>query len=111
MGLRISIKTSQGSDIMNHEPQFLTEKGVLQWAFLLALWSGLAVVRPMDLIDNKPTGKFKLFDKPQGGLFGVRQHVPVWGSAWWNSLPMKINGRIKMPVLHDIAADTTKSEL
>ena len=75
-------------------------------------WS---VVRPTDLIDGKPTGKFQLFDKPQGGLFGAgqatRSHVAqcmvelITYEDKWNDY------KFKMPVLHDIAADTTKSEL
>ena len=75
-------------------------------------WS---VVRPTDLIDGRPTGKFQLFDKPQGGLFGAgvatRSHVAqcmaefITNEKKWNAY------KFKMPVLHDIVADKSKSEL
>ena len=75
-------------------------------------WS---VVRPTDLVNGKPTGKFQLFDKPQGGLFGAgsatRSHVAqcmtqfILDDEKWNQY------KFKMPVLHDVAADASKSEL
>ena len=75
-------------------------------------WS---VVRPTDLIDGRPTGKFRLFSKPQSGLFGsgvaTRSHVAqcmaefITDEHKWNEY------KFKMPVLHDIVADKPKPEL
>lgn len=75
-------------------------------------WS---IVRPTDLIDGRPTGKFELFDKPQGGLFGAgvatRSHVAqcmaefITDEQKWNKY------KFKMPVLHDIVANKATSEL
>lgn len=75
-------------------------------------WS---VVRPTDLIDGPPTGKYQLFDKPQGGLFGAgvatRSHVAhsmvelILNDAKWQQY------KYKMPVLHDLQPDEAKSEL
>lgn len=79
--------------------------------------SGLewSVVRPTDLIDGPPNGKYELFDKPQWGLFGAavatRSHVAqcmttmILEDATWEQY------KFKMPVLRDIPSDQTKTEL
>merc|ERR1711966_76060 len=75
---------------------FLGGNSLLEWS----------VVRPTDLIDGVPTpGKYQLFEKPIGGLFGAG--VATRSNVAHIMVEMIVNEttwekyKFKMPVLHD----------
>ena len=75
------------------------------------------VIRPTDLIDGPPTGKFELFAKPTGPLFGAgvvkRSHVAQCMVEFILEPEKWVQYKYTMPVIHDIvsSSDESKSEL
>jgi len=73
------------------------------------------VIRPTDLIDGKPNGKYQLFEKPTGSLFGggtaTRANVAqcmvdlILQKDKWQQY------KFQMPVLHDIPTQDKAAEL
>jgi putative NADH-flavin reductase len=84
-----------------------TDNGTVEWV----------VIRPTDLIDGPPTGKFELFDKPTGSLFGAgvvtRSNVAQCMVEFILDPEKWAQHKFTMPVIHDISSlsDKPKSEL